>query len=352
MDSSSFSDGDEQAIVKEFENMRNLIREKEEPHIYAASTAPENIQKNRYYDVLPVEETRVILTTKDGKERSDYINANYVMGESSIPQQVYICCQAPLPQTIDDFWRMINEKGCTLIIMLTKLTERNTVKAHPYWPDQEGTTQTYGEAVVSYIKTDSNRGVNGITIRHFDIKHINDLKTKRVVHIQYTDWPDFGVPPSTKNMQRLLTEVDIRKKSLSDPIVVHCSAGIGRTGTFLAIHMNRQKALFQKEELNVMDTVLTLREQRKGMVQSKEQYKFVYATLKDVLTERLDHFPVGSVYARKMKLDKSQDDSMEDMSGVEIERRYSTTDLEVTDKLNDMRYMISHLRRSLNERLC
>jgi len=114
------------------------------------------------------------------------------------------------------------------------------------------------------------------------------VEQRNLTHLHYLEWPDHGVPTSTKKMAKLIAELDIRKTHPSEPIVIHCSAGIGRAGTFLAIHSMRQKALTSHETIDVMKTVLELRRQRMGAVQSGDQYKFVYAMLRDVLMDRFE----------------------------------------------------------------
>jgi len=127
-----------------------------------------------------------------------------------------------------------------------------------------------------------------IVVRKFSITDVRKPgETKEVTQLHYTEWPDSGVPDTTEQMSDLIRELDIRKGGLDDPIVVHCSAGIGRTGTFLAIHMALQQVVTSPEPcIDVFETVLNLRVQRTGMVQSKDQYKFVYVTLKDMLLRK------------------------------------------------------------------
>jgi len=112
------------------------------------------------------------------------------------------------------------------------------------------------------------------------------IETRKVTQLHCTKWPDFGVPDSAEVMKDLISEVDIRKRGVDKPIVVHCSAGIGRTGTFVAIHMCLQKDL-QGEEINISKTVRSLREQRLGMIQSEEQYFFVYTVVHEILRDKL-----------------------------------------------------------------
>ncbi len=191
-----------------------------------------------------------------------------------------------------------------MIAMLTNLEERNRVKADQYWPEGDiasslraraeievlNAPEMYGKIEVTLLSTKQHRGflVRALGLRR--LRKTGEEESRMVHQLHYTEWPDFGAPESTEDMSALIRELDIHKKTLNEPIVVHCSAGIGRTGTFLAIHMILQDLNTSKRpptSVDVFSTVLKLREQRQGMVQSKEQYKFVYATVRDVIAERI-----------------------------------------------------------------
>lgn len=309
---------EEQEIEEEFEQMKKTINQKDNL-ISEASLHPDNYLKNRYPDVLPLEATRVRLKKEDDDENSDYINANYVSAKDSFKNrkmQQYICCQAPLPNTFGDFWRMIWEKKSPVIVMLTNLQERNRRKAEQYWPESKE-TQQYGNILVTHKFSKHHKG-GAIIKRVFYLTHTkepNELPHE-VYQLHYTQWPDYGVPNTTDNMSDLITELDIRKKGLDDPIVVHCSAGIGRTGTFLAIHIALQKVATSKHaKFDVLKTVLQLREQRSGMVQSKDQYKFVYATIKNMIWDKYDTVVRDA--------DENLPNNLRLLSGTRLERSYS-----------------------------
>ena len=287
---------EESLIMDEFDTMKSALHAQKQK-IYEGSFAPENRSKNRYRDVLPFEETRVKLEPVAGDAHSDYINANIIHGEVShaladsraASAQHYICCQAPLPNTIYDFWRMVVQFRVPVVVMLTKLEEKSRTKAHAYWPHSVGESQRFADIMVT-LKLQKCLMEN-IILRVIEVRrHTPDgafSEPHQLSHLHYTEWPDFGIPESTEVMRELIKELDIRKTSPQNPIVVHCSAGIGRAGTFLAIHIALQKHLTcPHHPLSIRDTVLKLRQQRHGMVQSKDQYKFVYATLKEALHDR------------------------------------------------------------------
>jgi len=300
---------------------------------YELDQNPMNMDKNRYPDVLVIKETAVKLGPINGVQGSDYINANFVIDKSNneSKKQKYICCQAPLSSTFNDFWRMIWEYRVPVIVMITNLVEKNRIKADPYWPTELKSVFCYGGIFVKLVH-EQTRGNKNVTLRHFkiwkpavssqtnntsqddksprasddelplstsdeppsdddsgggEIEPSDDQEIRQVVQLHCTKWPDFGVPKSTGVMTDLITEVNIRKKGRLRPIVVHCSAGIGRTGTFVAIHMSLQKDLVG-EKIDIKDTVRSLRSQRLGMVQSKEQYMFVYSVVSDILSRRHD----------------------------------------------------------------
>jgi len=293
---------EDQEIEKEFFSLKKLVKEQGEKEVSAVALQPANIAKNRYPDVLPLEETRVRLTTID-EDDSDYINANHIrLGAST---QHYICCQAPLPNTFADFWRMVWEKNSPVIVMLTGIIEKRRKKADIYWPEREGDVEIYGKFQVKHLKTVFVPGESIIIVRKFVLTN-KDNESRNVVQLHYNDWPDQGVPDSTRAMTELIKELDIHKKGLNDPITVHCSAGIGRTGTFLAIHMALQEIATTKvKQVNIMKTVMDLRQQRTGLVQSKDQYKFVYATINDVLLNKYEHIQTESQKQKQLLLSTS-----------------------------------------------
>jgi protein tyrosine phosphatase len=238
---------------------------------------------------------------------------------------------------------MIWEQEVPVIVMITNLVEKNRVKADAYWPEKVKTVSCYGDIFVKLVSEKTKKQQNTVTVRCFQMWKIkpqnetskdgkddekdnnkvssksredsedyiptpsssssdsddeNDIKDsdeetipeegieiRRVVQLHCTKWPDFGVPDSAEVLKDLIKEVDIRKQEVDKPIVVHCSAGIGRTGTFVAIHMSLQKDL-QGEEINISKTVRSLREQRLGMIQSEEQYLFVYSVVHEILRDK------------------------------------------------------------------
>jgi len=221
-------------------------------------------------------------------EGSDYINANFVSGEIPQSYHKYIACQAPLENTINDFWRMVWEQRCGVVVMLTDVEED---KAISYWPE-EGKIVRYGSFLVCHKK---NFELGDVKVRSLLIREaISQGKnsTREVIHLQYKNWPDFGIPTSTKVIRDLLVLITKFKEraseihSLSGPIVVHCSAGVGRTGVFLGCHIALDRLRFG-ELPNVKETIRRIREERQGLVRTFEQYTFIYRVLLDILRSNL-----------------------------------------------------------------
>jgi len=218
---------------------------------------------------------------------SDYINANFISGQMPNSPRHYISCQAPLASTSADFWRMIYEQKCILVVMLTRLYEKNLEKATVYWPEEEGETNYYGTIAIT-LKSVSR--IQDITIRilRMDVESPAGTISREICHLHYTEWPDFGVPRSTKLLRQLIELVDFYADRGKGPIVAHCSAGIGRTGTFIGLSICLEKLKYG-QPANVMETVRQMRKQMRGMVQTKEQYMFIYAALADALREQFPH---------------------------------------------------------------
>ena len=255
--------------------------------MFPSATTFLNFPKNRYRDVLADESTRVRLVgLENNDEMNDYINANHVNGVSlpGQPKVHFIACQAPLVSTIQDFWWMIwQEKSC-VISMLTRLREKAVAKATAYWPRDVGNESTYG---VFRIELSAQKMVAGICISTLHVRKLVgvDSGLRIVYHLHYSDWPDFGVPKSSKSIRALMSYANLYSdlgatQGLAGPILAQCSAGIGRTGTFIAICVGI--TLIESQTMpDVAGIVAEMRNCRSGMVQTDAQYLFIYEALND-----------------------------------------------------------------------
>lgn len=242
-----------------------------------------------------MEPTRVKLQGyRDFYLDTDYINANYISGEIPGSERAYISCQAPLPNTLLHFWLMMWENNSSVIVMLTRLVERDRQKAIPYWPENVGDSRRFGSIVVTHRKS---KTINSfLEMRTFEVER--DGVKRQIVQFHYTEWPDFGIPDTTKTTRELVCWMDLYRMKgatagLNGPVVTHCSAGVGRTGTFLAVHICLEKMKFYNslDQVNIPRTVLLLRQSRTGMVQTAEQYQFIYEVLKDARDELREKAP-------------------------------------------------------------
>jgi len=232
---------------------------------------------------LALEESRVKLNTDD-EEKSDYINANFIRNYRG-DKIGYITTQGPLTPTIPDFWRMIWQEKVTVLVMLTKEYENGVNKSAKYWPSNKSVIWGNFQITILSTEKDPTTG-DDLIIRKFIVKNNKEMgePEREVIHFQYTGWPDHGLPPQSRSHHflHLLSLVDNAIADKGGLICIHCSAGIGRSGTFCTIHMNvhilRDKLEKDKilPPISVVNTVLELRKQRHGMVQTKEQFLFCY----------------------------------------------------------------------------
>ncbi|XP_050929430.1 receptor-type tyrosine-protein phosphatase eta isoform X11 [Lates calcarifer] len=239
----------------------------------------ENKPKNRYNNVLPYDSSRVKLSIIHGSPYDDYINANYMPGYNS--RKEFIAAQGPLPTTVSEFWRMIWEKNVQTLVMLTRCNEQGRVKCEQYW----GSGTMHFENIT--VITTSEIPLEDWTIRDFDIKNVKTAETRSVRHFHFTAWPDHGVPETTELLIsfRHLVREHMNQYSRHSPTVVHCSAGVGRTGTFIAI----DRLIFQIERENIVDVygiVHDLRMHRPLMVQTEDQYVFLNQCAMDIIRAR------------------------------------------------------------------
>ncbi|XP_053378401.1 tyrosine-protein phosphatase 99A-like isoform X2 [Mercenaria mercenaria] len=247
-----------------------------------ASYLPENKAKNRYVNISAFDHTRVILQPLPGRPKSDYINANFIDGYNK--PHAYIATQGPLPHTFADFWRMIWEQGSIVIIMITNLIERGRRKCDMYWP--EDGSETYGYVTVKHINTFSRAHY---TVRMFSLKSIKNKKkhvSERIVYqYHYTEWPDHGVPEFTLPVLKFIQKSSGENPPGAGPIVIHCSAGVGRTGTYILIEA-MIKQIKDKGTVNIPASLLHIRQQRNFLVQTEEQYMLIHDAIAEyILTQ-------------------------------------------------------------------
>jgi len=260
---------------------------------------------------LPVPATRVKLELRDDSGENIYINANWIKGYDSTK---YIATQAPLKNTFGDFWQIVYECDVNIIVMLTRWNEDGKIKADKYWMDK-GISMTFRELIITLNKETMLN--EEITLRDFTVMHAPSNTTRSVFHIHYTGWPDFGKPDCTKTFKEMLFIIDrFNTTEGRGPILSHCSAGLGRTGTLISAHiyleMIRSENIKNYEEVEIKSIVQRLREQRRGMVQSLDQYTFLH--------EVVEELAVGAGKRIKEDLCKMEEDNLEvcDRSKVDI----------------------------------
>lgn len=255
------------------------------------ATKQANLMKNRYSLVVPFDHTRVKLRVSDDPfEPSDYINANHIQGEDIN----FIATQGPLPSTIADFWRMVWETQAGIIVMLTKEKEGQRIKCDRYWPEAGDSPESFqhGNLRLELVSVEQHPEHELIS-RTFKLFHgkEKDQEGRIVTQLQFLGWPDHGIPERPESILDLvhrLEETRQRHSMQTKPVIVHCSAGIGRTGAFLAVHIQitklskhrrRKSKSHEPFKFDVWQTVIAMRKQRIGMVQQPEQYRLIYEAL-------------------------------------------------------------------------
>ncbi|XP_071820096.1 receptor-type tyrosine-protein phosphatase H-like isoform X3 [Apostichopus japonicus] len=234
-----------------------------------------NKSKNRFSNILPYDHTRVKLSPAEDEPGSDYINANYMVGSKS--SREYIACQGPLQNTEEDMWRMVWEQGASLIVMVTQLMEGNKIKCHQYWCQEGEGPVRYGDIIVKNIATEQN---DLWVVRKFSLT--KGPVTREVLHFNFTAWPDHGVPESADHLIKFVQAVRRVKKTDGKPIVVHCSAGVGRTGTFIALD-TLMSQMESSDEVDIFGLIRSMRMNRCLMVQTEIQYVYIHQCIMALL---------------------------------------------------------------------
>ncbi|XP_042791920.1 tyrosine-protein phosphatase non-receptor type 13 isoform X4 [Panthera leo] len=234
----------------------------------------ENRRKNRYKNILPYDATRVPLGDEGG-----YINASFIKIPVGKEEFVYIACQGPLPTTVGDFWQMIWEQKSTVIAMMTQEVEGEKIKCQRYWPNILGKTTMVSDRLrLALVRMQQ---LKGFVVRAMALEDIQTGETRHISHLNFTAWPDHDTPSQPDDLLTFISYM--RHIHKSGPIITHCSAGIGRSGTLICIDVVLG-LISQDLDFDISDLVRCMRLQRHGMVQTEDQYIFCYQVILYVLT--------------------------------------------------------------------
>ncbi|XP_030635009.1 receptor-type tyrosine-protein phosphatase N2 [Chanos chanos] len=263
-----------------------LCKYQAEPAVCAVGQKEHNAQKNRLQGVLVYDHSRVILKAENNHGNSDYINASPIMDHDP-RNPAYICAQGPLPSTVPDFWQMVWESGCVVIVMLTPLAENGTKQCHQYWPD-EG-SNLYHIYEVNLVS--EHIWCEDFLVRSFYLKNVQTNETRTVTQFHFLSWMDQSIPESARTLLDFRRKVNKCYRGRSCPIIVHCSDGAGRSGTYILIDMVLNKMAKGAKEIDIAATLEHLRDQRAGMVQTKEQFEFALTAVAEEVNAILKALP-------------------------------------------------------------
>ncbi|KAL1791250.1 receptor-type tyrosine-protein phosphatase N2 [Sigmodon hispidus] len=257
-----------------------------EPNSSLVAQREENAPKNRSLAVLTYDHSRILLKAQNSHSNSDYINASPIMDHDP-RNPAYIATQGPLPATVADFWQMVWESGCAVIVMLTPLSENGVRQCHHYWPD-EG-SNLYHVYEVNLVS--EHIWCQDFLVRSFYLKNLQTNETRTVTQFHFLSWYDQGVPSSTRSLLDFRRKVNKCYRGRSCPIIVHCSDGAGRSGTYVLIDMVLNKMAKGAKEIDIAATLEHLRDQRPGMVQTKEQFEFALTAVAEEVNAILKALP-------------------------------------------------------------
>uniref|UniRef100_A0A671EIU1 Protein tyrosine phosphatase receptor type N n=1 Tax=Rhinolophus ferrumequinum TaxID=59479 RepID=A0A671EIU1_RHIFE len=257
-----------------------------EPNTCATAQGEGNIKKNRHPDFLPYDHARIKLKVESSPSRSDYINASPII-EHDPRMPAYIATQGPLSHTIADFWQMVWESGCTVIVMLTPLVEDGVKQCDRYWPD-EGSS-LYHIYEVNLVS--EHIWCEDFLVRSFYLKNVQSQETRTLTQFHFLSWPAEGTPASTRPLLDFRRKVNKCYRGRSCPIIVHCSDGAGRTGTYVLIDMVLNRMAKGVKEIDIAATLEHVRDQRPGLVRSKDQFEFALTAVAEEVNAILKALP-------------------------------------------------------------
>ncbi|XP_029967566.1 protein tyrosine phosphatase receptor type Na [Salarias fasciatus] len=257
-----------------------------EPSSVAVAQLPENMDKNRHVESLPYDHSRVKLKTEVNPSKHDYINASIIFDHDP-RQPAYIATQGPLPHTVTDFWQMVWENGCTVIVMMTALVEDGEKQCERYWPD-EGSS-LYHIYEVNLVS--EHIWCKDFLVRSFYLKNVQTQETRTVTQFHLLSWPAEGIPTSTRPLLDFRRKVNKCYRGRSCPIIVHCSDGTGRTGTYILIDMVLNRMAKGVKEIDIAAALEHIRDQRLGLVRSKDQFEFALTAVAEEVNAILKALP-------------------------------------------------------------
>ncbi|XP_076858762.1 protein tyrosine phosphatase receptor type Na [Brachyhypopomus gauderio] len=270
-------------LLKEWEA---LCLYQAEPSSVSTARSEGNLEKNRQPDFVPYDHSRVKLKSETNPAREDYINASIIIDhDPRLP--AYIATQGPLPHTIADFWQMVWENGCTVIVMMTALVEDGEQQCERYWPD-EGSS-LYNIYEVNLVS--EHIWCKDFLVRSFYLKNVQTQETRTLTQFHLLSWPAQGIPTSTRPLLDFRRKVNKCYRGRSCPIIVHCSDGTGRTGTYILIDMVLNRMAKGVKEIDIAATLEHIRDQRPNMVRTKDQFEFALTAVAEEVNAILKALP-------------------------------------------------------------
>lgn len=269
-------------FLMEYDDIKKLSQIEGRKRTTNAANIDANKAKNRYVNILSYDHSRVKLRMIDDDPCSDYVNANYIIGYTY--EREYIASQGPLPGTVNDFWRMTWEQSVTIIVMLTKCKEGNTDKCEHYWPDTVNEPKQYGDIVVNLISVSN---MDKFDINIFQVSQGDYTRT--IKHFHFLEWPDFSAAvDSTVVIDFIQTVRTHITPEVKGPLLIHCSAGVGRTGTYITIDYLLQFVRDHDlgQSVDIFAWVVQMRKNRVSMVQVDKQYIFIHRALTELIDRK------------------------------------------------------------------
>uniref|UniRef100_A0A674I4W4 Protein tyrosine phosphatase receptor type N n=1 Tax=Terrapene triunguis TaxID=2587831 RepID=A0A674I4W4_9SAUR len=257
-----------------------------EPSVCTAAQSEANLKKNRNPDYVPYDHARIKLKAESNPSRSDFINASPII-EHDPRMPAYIATQGPLSHTIADFWQMVWENGCTVIVMLSPLVEDSVKQCDRYWPD-EGSS-LYHIYEVNLVS--EHIWCEDFLVRSFYLKNVQSQETRTLTQFHFLSWPAEGIPTTTRPLLDFRRKVNKCYRGRSCPVIVHCSDGAGRTGTYILIDMVLNRMAKGVKEIDIAATLEHVRDQRPGMVQTKDQFEFALTAVAEEVNAILKALP-------------------------------------------------------------